>query len=355
MENNSNDGMRIAVHTILAITILSIFIGFMNRGKIIAYFVGQQADTITYNETNSKYTKYDNTTVDGSDVLNAISEFASTQLTITVQTTANPSGITYNSYNGYAITDVNNINYIEPTAQFSSKLVKTENGTTSSIIFLEGSGTFSYTGSSSSSTTYSNVLFDIVNSNGIPKIVLESSMPLNKDYIVQTSSGTYTISSSSIASDGTVVSIPNSMVSSTQMAFANTPTILSSAKSVANTIGSGDTSPEFTLVSVNSDDSQMQSTNYYKVNFTARDLDVGDTVKVCYEIFDSNGNPYPGYSSEYTMLDDSKSANYSFTSTGNTVTGEGYIVTPTEPFKVEIYALDNSGTKSQIAEFTVNS
>ncbi len=93
------------------------------------------ATTISTTLTNQSFSSYDNTQVQGSDVISAIGSKATSTLTVVVET-ADGQTISYTS-SSYNLTNPNVSGYIEPTANFQSTLSKTANGTVNKITFVQ--------------------------------------------------------------------------------------------------------------------------------------------------------------------------------------------------------------------------
>lgn len=135
MDDNASKALYLGFSVLMSVFVLTIALGFFYKGRdLMALFSKDQDRFISYSE-NRKYLQYDETIVQGSDVLNSIREFADSSFTITVKTKLNPTGVTYSSYNSYKIVDINNKDYIEPIVKFTSTLTKNTNGAVDGIIF----------------------------------------------------------------------------------------------------------------------------------------------------------------------------------------------------------------------------
>lgn len=146
MDENTSKSLHLGAAVLLSILIIGMGVNFYLKGKTLFNLSSQNIDQVTNSVSKSNYTQYDNTTVSGSQVINAISLLATNQFSIAVKTTSDSTGITYNSPTGYKITDLANADYIEPTANFKSQIVKNANKTVTKILFspLNGSSGSSF-------------------------------------------------------------------------------------------------------------------------------------------------------------------------------------------------------------------
>lgn len=198
-----------------------------------------------------------------------------------------------------------------------------------------------------------SVLFSIVNNNGIPIMRLNPGMDINKDYVVNFEGTQITITKDKIGMDGSLAAIPKSLAQSIQVSFADAnPLKFSNAKGIDTGMSSGDTPPEVAIQNVSQEDDA-----YYKVDFNLRDLDKGDNVILKYRILDINTNIYlSSYPSDMNILDELKTNDVQFLSDGKILSLNGYVKCPIDgDFKVEIWAVDASGTKSQTKYFRITS
>jgi hypothetical protein len=137
MENNTNDGVKIGTNVLICLAIIGIVITFYVIGQVMSTGATKNVDSMQATVQNSTYSDYDNTTVSGSQAESAITDYASSQFIITVKTISNTTGVQYITKNGYTITDITDPNYIEPSATFGSKLVKSNNGSVTGIILTQ--------------------------------------------------------------------------------------------------------------------------------------------------------------------------------------------------------------------------
>ncbi|UYZ39108.1 hypothetical protein OD350_28975 (plasmid) [Clostridium beijerinckii] len=134
MGENGRKGLFMAVSIFFAIILITMGITYYNKTRPILDNSSTKMDTISTQLDSIDYKSYDGTTVPGSEVISCINTKASGNVAVKVQTSSNSSGKTYNS-GSYNIKDIHDNNYIEPTAEFEAKIVKTENGTVTGITF----------------------------------------------------------------------------------------------------------------------------------------------------------------------------------------------------------------------------
>lgn len=134
MGENARKALYTAVGVFFALIIISIGITYYQKTQPVMENSSNKIDSITAQLDSVEYKLYDGTTVSGSDVISVVNTKASSNITVKVKTSSNSSGKSYNS-GSYNIKDINDKNYIEATATFSSKLEKTDNGTVTGITF----------------------------------------------------------------------------------------------------------------------------------------------------------------------------------------------------------------------------
>lgn len=122
-------------HVMIAVGIVAFMMVLFFVVKPLMASSKASATTISTSLVNQSYSTYDNTQVQGSDVISAVGSKASSTLTVEVQT-ADGQTINYTS-SSYNLTDPNSSGYIEPTANFKSTLSKTANGTVNKITFVQ--------------------------------------------------------------------------------------------------------------------------------------------------------------------------------------------------------------------------
>lgn len=124
-----------ATHLIISFIIVAFLMVMFFVVKPMMTTSKSTATTISTSLINQSYSPYDNTVVQGSDVVSAISSKASASLTIEVKTKdGQTNDYTSSSYN---LTDPNTAGYIEPIENFKSTLTKTSNGTVNKITFVQ--------------------------------------------------------------------------------------------------------------------------------------------------------------------------------------------------------------------------
>lgn len=133
-ENNQSTMMKWAVGIILTIAVITSGVFLFNKSKPSIDKAGNQLDNITVQIDSSQYVGYHGKEVSGSEVASVINTKATKDLYITVKTNSNTSGLDYNS-SSYSLTNVSDVNFIEPTARFTGEVIKTTNGTVEGIIF----------------------------------------------------------------------------------------------------------------------------------------------------------------------------------------------------------------------------
>lgn len=126
-----------AVGILFTVGIITWGVSFFGKAGNMTKTADTSLNEVTNNISSSKFTEYDNTTVSGTQTINAIRMYASPTFTVTVRTKKDTSGKSYNTATGYSITDISDSDYIEPTAKFQSILGKTDNGTVNSITLVQ--------------------------------------------------------------------------------------------------------------------------------------------------------------------------------------------------------------------------
>lgn len=134
MGENSRKGLYIATGVFFAILIISIGINYFLKAQPVMEKSSNKIDSVTAQLDSIEYKLFDGRPVSGSEVISAINTKASSNITVKVKTSANPSGKSYNS-GSYNIKDIHHKDYIEATASFESQLEKTDNGTVTGITF----------------------------------------------------------------------------------------------------------------------------------------------------------------------------------------------------------------------------
>lgn len=134
MGENSRKGLYMAVGVFFALVIISMGIKYYLKAQPILENSNNKMDSISSQLDSIEYKSFDGTSVSGSEVISAINTKASGNITVKVKTRANANGKTYNS-GSYNIKDIDDDNYIEATAMFSSEIKTTENGTVTGITF----------------------------------------------------------------------------------------------------------------------------------------------------------------------------------------------------------------------------
>lgn len=113
----------------IALVIYNIVVPMLNKGV-------KNTSAISQRISNSGYTQYDGTNLQGSEVIGAINTQASDDLYVLIKTNAHTAGKKYTTTT-YNITDKNDIDYIEPTKKFDSVLVVNTNGSVIGIVFTQ--------------------------------------------------------------------------------------------------------------------------------------------------------------------------------------------------------------------------
>jgi len=131
-EDSSNKGLYFFMGVLLTIAIITAGIQFWNKTQPFQKSADSSLTDLSAGLMNNKYVEYDNTNVSGTQSMNAIRMNASDTFTVTVKTLRNSSGKVYVTPT-YNITDISDMDYIEPSGRFDSIVGKTENGTINSI------------------------------------------------------------------------------------------------------------------------------------------------------------------------------------------------------------------------------
>lgn len=134
MGENARKALYMAVGVFFALIIITIGITYYNKTEPVMNTSNSKIDSISAQLDAIDYKSYNGTKVSGSEVISAVNTKASSNVTVTVKTSKNSSGKSYNSAS-YNIKDIHDANYIEATALFNSEIEKTDNGTITGIIF----------------------------------------------------------------------------------------------------------------------------------------------------------------------------------------------------------------------------
>jgi len=135
-ENNQNAAIKIAIGVIMTLILVGAMITLFLKVVPSIDKANSKIDTISAQMDMIYFKSYDNTNVSGSEVVSAINTKASSDITVTVKTQASSKEVNYNS-STYNITNVNDSNYIEPTAKFKSEVKRNSNNAVSKIVFTQ--------------------------------------------------------------------------------------------------------------------------------------------------------------------------------------------------------------------------
>lgn len=122
----------LSVVVFFSLFLISKGISFYTKTEPILNTSSSKLDTVSAQLDSIDFKSFNGTTISGSEVISAINTKASSNITVTVKTSSNPSGKAYNSAS-YNIKDIYDNNYIEATAQFLCELEETDNGTVTGI------------------------------------------------------------------------------------------------------------------------------------------------------------------------------------------------------------------------------
>ncbi|WP_346869104.1 hypothetical protein [Clostridium sp. UBA5119] len=134
-ENNQNAAIKIAIGVIMTLILVGAMITLFLKVVPSIDKANSKIDTISSQMDMIYFKSYDDTEVSGSEVISAINTKASSDITVKVTTQAGTEA-TYNS-STYNITNVNDKNYIEPTAKFDSTVERNSNNAVSGITFVQ--------------------------------------------------------------------------------------------------------------------------------------------------------------------------------------------------------------------------
>ncbi len=134
-ENNQNAAIKIAIGVIMTLILVGAMITLFLKVVPSIDKANSKIDTISSQMDMIYFKSYDGTKVSGSEVISAINTKASSDITVSVKTQAGVAK-EYNS-STYNITNVNDDNYIEPTAKFDSEVKRNSNNAVSKIIFVQ--------------------------------------------------------------------------------------------------------------------------------------------------------------------------------------------------------------------------
>ncbi|MCH4200139.1 MAG: hypothetical protein LKF87_12300 [Clostridium tyrobutyricum] len=134
MDDATSKGISLPVTIVLIVIICTIGILLFNKTKPMQKQANVGLDTMNQSLVTNNFNEYDSQTVSGASVISAINTKASSQVVIHVITKTASKDYSSASYN---VTNVNDSNYIEETANFKSTLNKNENGSVVGITFTQ--------------------------------------------------------------------------------------------------------------------------------------------------------------------------------------------------------------------------
>jgi hypothetical protein len=123
----------------IVFVVVIIFVGysFFSKSNEMSKSADSGLSSVQQSVEAARFSNFENSTCSGSDVISAIRTYATDTFTITVRTAEASTPVNYNASNSYTITNSTNANYIEPTAQFTSTLVRNNNNTVTGISFIQ--------------------------------------------------------------------------------------------------------------------------------------------------------------------------------------------------------------------------
>jgi hypothetical protein len=122
------------VTIVLIVIICTIGILLFNKTKPMQKQANVGLDTMNQSLITNNFNEYDNQTVSGSSVISAINTKASSQVVIHVKTKESSRDYSSASYNNV---NVNDLDYIEESANFTATLNKNTNGSVNGITFVQ--------------------------------------------------------------------------------------------------------------------------------------------------------------------------------------------------------------------------
>jgi hypothetical protein len=126
------------VGLLITIAVIAYSLGYFTKSKNLSSAVDSGMNDMQVSLQASRFTGYDTgSTVSGTQALNAIRTFASGTFTVTVKTKSDTTGKSYTSPTAYTITDISNVDYIEPTSNFTCTLNKSANGTANALVLVQ--------------------------------------------------------------------------------------------------------------------------------------------------------------------------------------------------------------------------
>lgn len=129
--------VKVAVYTILAVVLLLFGIKVFNLGFGFANESFTDASNAVQVAGEAKYLSYNNTTVYGSDVVNLIRTSAGTNFIVTVTTTSSATPTPYTTKQGYTVSAVSDVKYINPNGMFSSTITRNANNVVTGVTFVQ--------------------------------------------------------------------------------------------------------------------------------------------------------------------------------------------------------------------------
>lgn len=136
MDNPVVKALFLGVAIVLTIGVITWGIATHNKTHPLQKTADSSISTINNNVSNNQYDSLTTKSNSGSDVSSLISTSAAPELNITVKTKADTTGKTYTAAS-YNLTNVNDPDYIEPTATFTAATSKSTNGTINAITFTQ--------------------------------------------------------------------------------------------------------------------------------------------------------------------------------------------------------------------------
>ncbi|MDT8718230.1 hypothetical protein IAI10_16305 [Clostridium sp. 19966] len=130
------EGTHGSVGIILTLGVITFFVAIFGLSGPLRTLASSNLKSTVQSFTASTFSNYDNTEINGSEVISAINTKASSDLSVIVKTKSDTVGKKYNT-GSYNISDSSDPDYIEGEATFTSVLGKTTNGTIISITFTQ--------------------------------------------------------------------------------------------------------------------------------------------------------------------------------------------------------------------------
>ena len=129
--------IKLGAAVLITVVAITIAVSLFTQGQDITKSSESDLKGISQVMSSKKYEGYNNTSVSGSSVINAIKLFCESEGVIVNVKTSSGTTKTYSKTSLYNISESSNENYINPAGTFNSVLTVNENGVVTQITFTQ--------------------------------------------------------------------------------------------------------------------------------------------------------------------------------------------------------------------------